>query len=57
MFRLGLLEWRRGRIGPARHRLRTVLALLEPVPDDVVVDADHQITASSVRTVARALVA
>jgi chemotaxis protein methyltransferase CheR len=56
MFRLGLLEWRRGRLAPARVRMRAALAALEDRPDADLVDRDHAITAGAIRGVARSLV-
>jgi chemotaxis protein methyltransferase CheR len=56
LFRLGLLEWRRGRLAPARARMRATLAVLEHRPDTDLVDGDHGITAGAIRGVARSLV-
>jgi tetratricopeptide (TPR) repeat protein len=56
LFRLGLLEWRRGRLAPARARMRATLAVLEHWPDTDLVDGDHAITAGAIRGVARSLV-
>jgi chemotaxis protein methyltransferase CheR len=56
LFRLGLLEWRRGRLAPARVRMRATLAVLEHRPDTDLVDGDHAITAGAIRGVARSLV-
>jgi chemotaxis protein methyltransferase CheR len=56
LFRLGLLEWRRGRLAPARVRMRATLAVLEQRRDTDLVDGNHGITAGAIRGVARSLV-
>jgi chemotaxis protein methyltransferase CheR len=56
LFRLGLVEWRRARLGAARSRMRGVLAALEPRDDADLVDPIHGITAGAMRGVARSLV-
>jgi chemotaxis protein methyltransferase CheR len=49
-FRLGLVEWRRGRTDAARRRLRNSLATLEPLADDLVLDGREGLTVAAVRS-------
>ncbi|MEX2182987.1 MAG: CheR family methyltransferase [Chloroflexota bacterium] len=54
-FRLGLLEWRRGRTTKARGRLRAAVALLDGLPDERLLDGPDGLTVARVRTVATTL--
>ncbi len=54
-FRLGLLEWRRGRTTKARGRLRAALTLLDGLPDERLLDGPDGLTVARVRTVATTL--
>ncbi len=54
-FRLGLLEWRRGRTAQARVRLRAALTLLNGRPDAWLLDGRDGPTAGRVRSVATTL--
>lgn len=54
-FRLGLLEWRRGRTTKARGRLRATLTLLDGLPDERLLDERDGLTVARVRTVATTL--
>ncbi len=54
-FRLGLLEWRRGRTVKARVRLRATMALLDGLPDERPLDGHDGLTVGRVRSVATTL--
>ena len=49
-FRLGLLEWRRGRTSRARARLRAAEALLDGRPDAMLLDEGEGLTVGRVRS-------
>ena len=51
-FRLGLLEWRRGRTAKARARLRAAVRLLDGRPDERPLDGHDGLTAGRIRSVA-----
>jgi chemotaxis protein methyltransferase CheR len=54
-FRLGLLEWRRGRTVKARLRLRAAMSLLAGRPDTWLLDGHDGLTAGRARSVATTL--
>lgn len=54
-FRLGLLEWRRGRTVKARARLRAAMTLLDGLPDERLLDGHEGLTVARVRSVATTL--
>jgi tetratricopeptide (TPR) repeat protein len=49
-FRLGLLEWRRGRTQAARRRLRAALELVESIAADAWLDEPGGLSTASVRS-------
>lgn len=55
-FRLALIEWRRGRIGSARRRMRAVLSIIEGLPDDALLDEAVNLSVAHVRAVGRSVV-
>lgn len=54
-FRLGLLEWRRGRTVKARGRLRAAIALLDGLPDERLLDGPEGLSVARVRSVVTTL--
>lgn len=54
-FRLGLLEWRRGRTTKAGARLRAAMTLLDGLPDERLLDGHEGLTVGRVRSVATTL--